>query len=78
MHFVNRVLRGNITAIGPDGFTRIPDKQQTPVAIANNHAQLVHENPSAGAALAIVLGIAGAVALLAVVRKNSDTARGDF
>ncbi len=74
----DRVLHGHITAIGQERFTILPDKQQVPVEVAYNNIQIVHENLSAGATLAIVLVIAGAIALTAVWLTGSDTVRGSF
>ena len=74
----DRVLHGHITAIGQDRFTILPDKQQVPVEVAYNSIQIVHKNLSAGATLAIVLLIAGAVAIAAVALTGSDTVRGSL
>ncbi|MBI4165746.1 MAG: hypothetical protein HY508_08445 [Acidobacteria bacterium] len=74
----DRVLHGHITAIGPDRFTIMPDKQQAPVEVAYNSMQLVHENPGAGATLVLLLVVAGAIAIAAVALTGSDTVRGSF
>ncbi len=72
------VLHGNITAIESDQFTILPDKQQAPVEVAYNSVQNVHKNLSAGATIAIVVGIAAAVVILAALLTGSDTVRGSL
>lgn len=74
----DRVLRGHISAIGQDRFTILPDKEQTPVEIAYNSTQLVHENPGAGTTLVLLLVVAGAIAIAAVALTGSDSVRESF
>lgn len=74
----DRILRGHIKEIGPDRFTIMPDAQQTPVEVAYNSMQVVHENPGAGTTLVLVLLVVGAVAIAAVALTGSDTVRGSL
>jgi small nuclear ribonucleoprotein (snRNP)-like protein len=71
-------LHGHIQAIGMDHFTLLPDREKTPLEIAYSQVRVVHKNLSAGATLAIILGIAAAAAIAAVIVTDSDTVRGSL
>jgi len=74
----DRVLHGNITAIGENQFTMLPDQQQQPIEIAYNNVNLVHKNLSTGSTVVLLLVVAGAIAIAAVALTGSDTVRGSF
>ena len=74
----NLELHGNIQTIGMESFTMLPDHQQAPVEIAYSDVKVVHKNLSAGATLAVVIGVVAAAALIAVFLTGSDTVRGSL
>jgi hypothetical protein len=74
----NQELHGNIQPIGMESFSMLPDHQQAPVEIAYSDVKAVHKNLSAGATLAVVVGIVAAAALIAVFLTGSDTVRGSL
>ncbi len=71
-------LHGNIQSIGMESFAMLSDHQKAPVEIAYTDVKVVHKNLSAGATLAIVVGIVAAAALIAVFLTGSDTVRGSL
>jgi ribosome maturation factor RimP len=65
-------LRGHIREIHDDHFVILPDNQNAPVQVPYNNILKVNKNLSLGGTIAVLVGIAAAVAVILILTDNED------